>query len=370
MKKVKQKKILWWVCGIGNGHTYRQLPLIEHFAKTHRIVIFWYDASYKFFSSHYKKHKNISVVAVKIPFYGTLKDWLDFHPKHTSPHYEQINGDAMATAQKLIGKPDLVISDYEPISAQYAYAHRAPLVTIDQQSKYLSSAFPEYIWDYSLLDERMRLRMFFPVAHTRIACSFFTIPQGEKTDEKVVSFPSIIRDEVIKMKTKKTGKKKSVLVYLSINKRLHQSVNTIEDVLAKHEDTMFHLFVPTSYKAPAGRKNVKIYTQWDTIFDTILAQCDGIISTAGHSLLSEAMYLGIPVYAMPLALYEQQMNGLMIASNGYGISAPTLDSKKLGYFLEHLPEFTREIKSKKNLMFHTSGKQQIIAFLEDTFLSQ
>jgi hypothetical protein len=39
--------------------------------------------------------------------------------------------------QELIGKPDLVISDYEPISAQYAYASGTPLVTIDQQSKYL-----------------------------------------------------------------------------------------------------------------------------------------------------------------------------------------------------------------------------------------
>ena len=164
-------------------------------------------------------------------------------------------------AQKIIGKPDLVISDYEPISAQYAYAHRAPLITIDQQSKYLSSAFPEQIGEYSLLDERMRLRMFFPVAESRIACSFFTIPHGEKTDEKVLSFPSLIRDEVIKMKRKSAGKKRSVLVYLSINKRLHQSVSAIEDVLAKHEDTIFHLFVPTNSKASTGRKNVKIYKQ-------------------------------------------------------------------------------------------------------------
>jgi Glycosyl transferase family 1 len=52
-------------------------------------------------------------------------------------NFFQENIAAMAQAQKMIGKPDLVISDYEPVSAQYAYAYDAPLITVDQQSKYL-----------------------------------------------------------------------------------------------------------------------------------------------------------------------------------------------------------------------------------------
>lgn len=39
--------ILWGVCGIGHGHTFRQLPLIQHFAdEGHKIMIFAYNNSF------------------------------------------------------------------------------------------------------------------------------------------------------------------------------------------------------------------------------------------------------------------------------------------------------------------------------------
>ncbi len=46
--------------------------------------------------------------------------------------YVAVNSRALNEASKYLGKADLVISDYEPISAQYAYAYSVPLVTIDQ----------------------------------------------------------------------------------------------------------------------------------------------------------------------------------------------------------------------------------------------
>jgi hypothetical protein len=40
------------------------------------------------------------------------------------------SNEAIAKALDKLGKPDLVVTDYEPISAQVAYATQAPLVTI------------------------------------------------------------------------------------------------------------------------------------------------------------------------------------------------------------------------------------------------
>jgi UDP:flavonoid glycosyltransferase YjiC (YdhE family) len=42
---MKSKKILYGVCGIGMGHTYRQLPLLDELAIDNRIVLFVYGES-------------------------------------------------------------------------------------------------------------------------------------------------------------------------------------------------------------------------------------------------------------------------------------------------------------------------------------
>ncbi len=45
-----KRKILYGICGIGTGHTYRQLPIVEHFVgKGDRLVIFAYGESLDFY---------------------------------------------------------------------------------------------------------------------------------------------------------------------------------------------------------------------------------------------------------------------------------------------------------------------------------
>lgn len=73
----------------------------------------------------------------------------------------------MQRADEFLGRPDLVISDYEPVSAQYSYALRIPLVTVDQQSKYLladSREMPTF-GDLTPNEEIARLSLFFPKAY-------------------------------------------------------------------------------------------------------------------------------------------------------------------------------------------------------------
>ncbi len=134
---MSERKILWGVCGIGNGHMIRQLPLIEHFSRMDRIVIFAYDASYGFYAKRFEGHPRVTVLPVAVPFYVGDRNGLDLEATKRLPtndkDYDGINGKAHQEAEALIGTPDLVISDYEPTCAVYAYEHGAPLVTIDQQ---------------------------------------------------------------------------------------------------------------------------------------------------------------------------------------------------------------------------------------------
>src|SRR3972149_4745327 len=50
-----------------------------------------------------------------------------------------------------------------------------PLVTSDQQSKFLFGDFPVTLGGFTYEDEVKRLSMFFPKADKRIACSFFRV---------------------------------------------------------------------------------------------------------------------------------------------------------------------------------------------------
>ncbi len=423
------KKILWGISGIGTGHTHRQRPLIDHFAKTCKLVIFAYQESYRFYKEYCKRMKNVTVVLIDIPFWAGKKEGLDFDAtlkRNYGKDFLSINCKALSYAEKLIGKPDLVITDYEPLSAQYAYAMNAPLVTLDQQSKYLYGSFPKEIGGESYLDETMRLRMFFPKADARIACSFFKVEKKvDKSDntfdkkvknekketehentkkENVHSFdveivPSTLKEEIIKLPHKinnETKEKNIFIVYISSQREFVQSISSVIDACHVQKNAEFHIFLRNAkmyeskiVKKTSNLKSIRnrdinveknnaavindsavifLHEHGDPIFYLLLSECRGIISTAGHMLLSEAMYLGIPIYAIPLAVYEQQMNAYVINQNKFGISHPSIVKNKLAEFISQVDVFEKNIKNDKMVLVRGAGQDKIIKYLESTFL--
>src|SRR5262249_17149925 len=305
-------KILYGVCGIGLGHTFRQLPIIDHYARTSRVVIFGFGESYKFYSQRFQGSKSVTVLPVCVPFYVGGQHGIDFAATAARPgNFTErlaLNCESMAAAERLIGRPDLVVSDYEPNAALYAYAKAAQLVTIDQQSKYLVGGFPAALHRQCFDDEVARLRMFFPKADARIACSFFRVPPRPRAEcrERVLLLPPILKDEILSLQLRRPDRK-SILVYISSQREFPQPLDEVARACASHPEWDFHIFLPQAeaHRSSFGsHTNVALHKPGDSEFYAILARCRGIISTAGHSLLSEAMYLGIPVYAIPLPVYE------------------------------------------------------------------
>lgn len=368
------KKILYGVCGIANGHTYRQLPTLDHLAKSNKIMIFAYGDSLRFFSAHFADHKNVKVVEVTVPYYIGSRSGIDFKASaklaaESGIDYIEVNSRALAAASAHLGKADLVISDYEPVCAQYAYAHNIPLLTIDQQSKYLSGDFPKELNGQTYIDEIVRLRMFFPKADARIACSFFTVSELADT-EKVLCYPSVLRKELSNIKASAKREPNTVLVYLTAQKGHKQSPSELMDVLTTRKSVNFHVFVPKglSIEKLNMPSNIKLYEHGDNEFQTLLGTCSGIVATAGHGLLSEAMYLGVPVLALPLPLYEQQMNAEIINKNGFGVSAQKLTPKTLNMFINRLPVFVKNIENDNSVLLRGDGKSMIINFIEKNYL--
>jgi uncharacterized protein (TIGR00661 family) len=66
-----------------------------------------------------------------------------------------------------------------------------------------------------------------------------------------------------------------------------------------------------------------------------LRRSRGVIASAGHSLMSEAVYLHKPMLALPLAgQFEQEMNARYLEQMNYGSWATELDEAALERFLE------------------------------------
>jgi uncharacterized protein (TIGR00661 family) len=363
---MKKPSILWGICGIGNGHTYRQLPLLERYLPIARIVVFAYGESYGFYRRLTAGRPDVAVLRVSVPFYAGGRDGLDFEATARRAENrrdgELTNHRAMAEAQRRIGTPDLVVSDYEPVSARYAYAHGAPLVTIDQQSKYLVGDFPDRLGGQGYGDEVMRLRLFFPRADRRLAFSFFKVPRKPGARETVTVLPPVLNDAVLRIRRGAGSDRTSLLVYLSSQQPFRQSLREVLSICRSFPGADFHLFGRGMPDRSAG--NVTLYEHGDPRFHRVLAACGGIVGTAGHTLLSEAMHLGIPVYAVPLPLYEQRMNARVIHENGFGISHPRLDRRRLAAFLRDLPRHEAAIRADRKVLLRGSGRSAVFRCLD------
>ena len=131
----------------------------------------------------------------------------------------------------------------------------------------------------------------------------------------------------------------------------------------------FHVFVPAAAMPEEAALatlpgNVSVYLTGDVRFYEVLQRCAGIVTTAGHSLLSEAMHLRKPVYALPLPVYEQEMNAHVIDVNNFGIGRHSLTEPQLAEFLGGLPDFAANIRKDKTVLLRGTGEDRIIRYLE------
>ncbi len=107
----------------------------------------------------------------------------------------------------------------------------------------------------------------------------------------------------------------------------------------------FVLYLKPSYRRTVLRKlrslgiaNVQVFPDRRRDFTAALAGCAGVISSAGHQFMSEAMVLGKPVFVIPQAgQFEQKLNALMLERAGRGTWS-TMRSLET-----RLPRFMKEV---------------------------
>jgi uncharacterized protein (TIGR00661 family) len=324
-------KILYAFNGTGYGHASRVisiLPLLQH----HEVDIMvsgemnpidiGYDIKYQFkgFTFVYDNGK--------INYWKTIKrlDIIQFIKDVWSLNVTQY---------------DLVISDFEPISAYAAKLRVVKSLSLSHQASFLSKNTPRS-YEVDPMAEWV-LKNYAPCKHN-IGFHF------DKYDDFILSphIRSVIRDN-----KDKTERKGYVLVYLSAYK-----VEDLVNVFSKYKDFQFVIFSSQVNKPGWNNSNVKFRSANQSEFMYALLQCSGVITGGGFETIAEALYLNKPVLTIPIkGQYEQECNATAASKfpNGYkGTLAPV--------YLEHFLYKTFELGIQND--FKVSTDEEVLQAIE------
>lgn len=203
---------------------------------------------------------------------------------------------------------DLVINDFEPVSAWAAKLNNIPIISLSHQNAVLDAASPKY-GKYKF--EKYILKYYAP-ANTRFGFHF-------KNYSSAI-FTPIIRK---KIRTKKTSNKGHITVYLPSYK-----FNKIVKVLSKIPLIKWHIFSKET-KNLIFKKNITIYPINEFDFIESMASSAGVLCGAGFETPAEALYLKKKLMVIPMRnQYEQQCNAIALKEMGVAV-AKKLNRKQL-----------------------------------------
>jgi uncharacterized protein (TIGR00661 family) len=119
----------------------------------------------------------------------------------------------------------------------------------------------------------------------------------------------------------------------------------LTEKLEKFDQHRFMIYTDQEPPAQIG-SNIAIRRPDRAAFTADLAIAAGVICTAGHTLLSEAIHLGKPVLTVPLATFDQHLCAQVVgqARIGLGLDDPT------GISPDHLTEFLSSLDAYRQNM--------------------
>ncbi|MCO4293093.1 glycosyl transferase [Solitalea sp. MAHUQ-68] len=275
-------KILYAIQGTGNGHISRARDIIPHLQNYGELdlLISGTQADVSLTQSvGYKLHGFSFVFGKK----GGVDHWKTFKIMNLKQLYTDIK-------RLPLEQYDLIINDFEPVTAWACKLRKLPIVGLSHQSAFLSekSPRPEHVlpqW------EELVLKHYAPVKES-IAFHF------ERYDS-FINTP-VIRKEIRELEPTNNG---HYTVYLPA----HDDVTLVEhlkqvkgvkwEVFSKHSSQNYTV------------ENVEVLSINNQLFNKSLASCEGFLTGGGFEGPAEALFLGKKILSIPmLNQWEQQCN--------------------------------------------------------------
>ncbi len=238
-------------------------------------------------------------------------------------------------------KPDVIVNLFEPLTAIYKTLWRPKPKMVCIAHQYLM-LHPEFIFPAEVRIARWALLTYTRLtswgADMRLALSFRPMPDIPR--RKLTVAPPLMRAEV---KALKATTQDFILAYVLND-------GYADELAASHRccpDIKILGFwdrkgVPETYQF---RENMTFRQLDDIAFLDAMSRCRGLISTAGFESICEAMYLGKPVYVVPVRnQIEQHCNAIDACQAGAGQWGFEFDVARFQEYIEGHPGKSEEFR--------------------------
>ncbi|MGZ5244028.1 MAG: glycosyltransferase family protein [Bacteroidia bacterium] len=290
-------KVLYAIQGTGNGHLSRAMEIIPHLQKRVDLDILVSGTQVDLNLSQPVKYRfqGLSFIFGKKGGIDILNTYL------RSNSYRLVKEIKSLPVQDY----DLVINDFEPVSAWAAHFKKIPCYALSNQCAALSPNAPKPKVKDPL--GKMILEKYAPATQ----CYGFHF---ERFDDNI--YTPIIRKEIRELEVTNLG---HYTVYLPaydderILKHLSKYPDIRWEVFSKHNRYAF------------TEKNISVKPIQQDAFRESLASCEGVLSAAGFGTTAEALYLNKKLLVIPMkSQYEQHCNAAVLRT----MNVPVMKSLK------------------------------------------
>lgn len=213
---------------------------------------------------------------------------------------------------------DVVVTDFEPVTAWAARRQGIPSVGIGHQYAFgpgVPSTGSNFL-------TRAIMRQFAPAL---LPLGLHWHPYRDNVLPPILDLPDLPRSNA-----------GHILVYLPF-----ENQETVIRLLNGLPDTDFVLYASDITKSRRG--NVACHPTDNMGFKQHLASCRGVLCNSGFELVSECLQWGKPVLTRPLAGQTEQLsNALAIEQLGYGQVMHTLSAERIALWLKTMKRPTAE----------------------------
>ncbi|MSS75108.1 hypothetical protein EXS73_02760 [Candidatus Pacearchaeota archaeon] len=234
----------------------------------------------------------------------------------------------------LVRRPDMIITDYEPLTAWTAFLLRIPLVSIDNQHSITdadSSSIPSGVGKMSY---QLFTRLMVPFPRKTLIFSF--LPLATITPRATIVAPMV---KASIQHVKKT-RDNHFLLYLSGSNEL---------LVAQLRAFTRQSFIVYGLNRNEQLGNVALKAFDARAFVQDLASCRGFITNGGMTSLSEALSLQKPILCVPLqGQYEQIANGHFLVQSKQGMMGEVLTPSVINQFQTFVKNY-RHSQQKETL---------------------
>jgi uncharacterized protein (TIGR00661 family) len=331
-------KVIFGLSGDGRGHGSRSKITIAHLLNSgHEVKVVSSGKGYEYLSDYYQVVRICGLRVVSDS--GKVDAW-----KTVKETFDKLSNQGMETFRTLLRevdsfKPDIIISDFEPFTSVIGAFKRIPLISIDNQHvitlcnlRYPRSWLTEYIMAWTICETICGFADYYFIT------SFFTAPLRKVFRHKAIQVGLILRNEVLEQKTS-TGK--HILIYIRTPERAQELLPHIEEI-----DTCRYIAYGFKENCSSKKHIIFKYTSEEFLHD--LAASKAVITNGGHSLISEALYLGKPIFSIPTRRdFEQMINAYHVEKLGYGKYDFSPSVMDIQAFINNLDSYEQHIERDK-----------------------